>query len=76
MSFWTKLFASLQSGIFPTVKQADLEKVKALLEGNPDLVSKKHAAGWTPLHYAAPGPVSLRKGQSFDIPPTWVMLWL
>ena len=31
----------------------DLEKVKALLKDNPDLVSSKDTNGWTPLHWAA-----------------------
>ena len=54
MSFWTKLAASSQSSIFAAVKKGDLEKVKALLKGNPDLVFIDDGRdGWTPLHYAA-----------------------
>jgi HEAT repeat protein len=34
-------------------KSGDLEKVKALLKDNPDLVSSKDSYGYTPLYYAA-----------------------
>src|ERR1017187_863378 len=53
MSFWTKLNDRLQSPILAAVRDGDLEKVKALLKGSPDLVFKKDNFGWTPLHYAA-----------------------
>jgi serine/threonine-protein phosphatase 6 regulatory ankyrin repeat subunit B len=39
--------------IHDAAKSDDLEKVKALLKANPDLVSSKESHGWTPLHYAA-----------------------
>src|SRR6185436_4705997 len=52
MSFWTKLLAS-PSRIFAAIKKGDLEKVKALLKANPDLVFTKDHTDWTPLHYAA-----------------------
>ena len=52
MSFWTKLSDSFQPPMFAAVKEGDLEKVRALLQGNPDLVSKEDNTGWTPLHYA------------------------
>jgi ankyrin repeat protein len=43
------------SGSFhDAVKGGDLEKVKALLKGNPELVfSSTEGFGWTPLHMAA-----------------------
>src|SRR5713101_2106293 len=63
MRFWTKLFDLLQANIFGpsgpqlaidrAVKDGDLEKVKALLKGNPDLVFNGDGRGWTPVHYAA-----------------------
>src|SRR6266436_1444021 len=53
MSFWTKLSDLSQSRISAAVKEGDLERVKALLKGKPDLVFTKDDAGWTPLHYAA-----------------------
>ena len=34
-------------------RAGDLEKVKALLKDNPDLVFSKDTNGWTPLHMAA-----------------------
>jgi hypothetical protein len=46
MSFWTKLLAS-PSRIFAAIKEGDLEKVKALLKTNPDLVFKKDHTDWT-----------------------------
>ena len=36
--------------IHEAAKGGDLEKVKALLKANPDLVSSKDQAGATPLH--------------------------
>ena len=39
--------------IFAAIQKGDLEKVKALLKANPDLVFKTDHADWTPLHYAA-----------------------
>jgi Ankyrin repeats (3 copies)/Ankyrin repeat len=42
------------SAIHNAAKNGDLEKVKALLKGNPDFVfSKEDEYGRTPLHYAA-----------------------
>ena len=35
MSFWSKLSGLLPSDISAGVRKCDLEKVKALLEGNP-----------------------------------------
>ena len=37
----------------PWAQRGDLEKVKALLKDNPDLVSSKDTNGWMPLHAAA-----------------------
>jgi ankyrin repeat protein len=34
-------------------RDGDLEKVKALLKDNPELVSTKDNDGWTALHFAA-----------------------
>jgi ankyrin repeat protein len=53
MSLRTKLSALLPSNICAAVKDGDLEKVKALLKPNPDLVFNVDDAGWTSLHYAA-----------------------
>ena len=39
--------------IHEAAKAGDLEKVKALLKDNPDLVFSKDTNGWTPLHFAA-----------------------
>jgi hypothetical protein len=39
--------------IFDAAKSGDLEKVKALLKDNPDLVFRKDILGQTPLHLAA-----------------------
>ena len=39
--------------IHDAAKSGDLEKIKLLLKGNPDLVFNKDADGRTPLHYAA-----------------------
>jgi hypothetical protein len=38
MSFRTKLFGSSQSKILSAVEEGDLERLKALLKRNPDLV--------------------------------------
>ena len=35
------------------MRYGNLEKVKALLRDNPDLISNRDAQGYTPLHYAA-----------------------
>jgi hypothetical protein len=40
-------------GIQEAARQGDLDKVKALVKGNPDLVSSKDSIGFTPLHCAA-----------------------
>jgi hypothetical protein len=53
MSFWSKLFSGSSSKMFKATREGNLEKVKALLKGNSNLVFKKDNAGWTPLHYAA-----------------------
>jgi len=34
-------------------RQGNLDEVKALVQGDPDLVSSKDIGGWTPLHQAA-----------------------
>ncbi len=39
--------------IHDAAKSGDLNKVKALLEANPTLISSKDENGWTPLHFAA-----------------------
>lgn len=39
--------------IHKAAKKGDVEKVKKLLKGNPDLVFSKDEDGWTPLHLAA-----------------------
>src|ERR1039458_3654080 len=52
MSFWSKLSGLIPSDIFAAVRKGDLEKVKALLEGNPGLVFKTDSQDWTPLHSA------------------------
>jgi ankyrin repeat protein len=39
--------------IHNAAKSGDLEKVKALLKDNPDLVSSKEDNGETPLHWSA-----------------------
>jgi ankyrin repeat protein len=39
--------------IHDAAKSGDLEKVKALLKGNPNLVFSKDTNGRTPLHCAA-----------------------
>jgi ankyrin repeat protein len=39
--------------IHDAARNGDLEKVKALLKDNPDLVFSKDGFGWTPLHWAA-----------------------
>ena len=39
--------------IHEAVKAGDVQKVKALLTVNPDLVDSKDGYGTTPLHYAA-----------------------
>jgi ankyrin repeat protein len=39
--------------IFDAVREGDLQKVKMLLERNPDLVYDKDPYGYTPLHLAA-----------------------
>ena len=44
---------SESSEIHDAAKDGDLEKVKALLKDNPDLVFSKDNDGTTPLHYAA-----------------------
>ena len=41
--------------IHDAAKNGNLEKVKALLEANPDLVSSRDEHGMTPLHWAAAG---------------------
>lgn len=41
------------SDIHDAALSGDLEKVKALLKANPDLVSSKDGGGATPLHAAA-----------------------
>ena len=49
---WTSL--SFCGEIHDAAKDGDLEKVKALLQSNPDLVfSKDDKYGATPLHWAA-----------------------
>jgi len=40
-------------GIHYAARAGDVEKVKALLKGNSDLVFSKDTNGWTPLHIAA-----------------------
>ena len=39
--------------IHDAAEDGDLEKVKALLKANPDLVNSKDTNGMTPLHFAA-----------------------
>ena len=39
--------------IHDAAKSGDLEKVKTLLQDNPDLAFSKDTKGWTPLHEAA-----------------------
>ena len=39
--------------IHDAAESGDLEKIKLLLKGNPDLVFSKDTDGRTPLHYAA-----------------------
>jgi len=39
--------------IHDAVEQGDLAKVKALVEGNPELLSSEDNNGWTPLRSAA-----------------------
>jgi ankyrin repeat protein len=42
-----------RSEIHDAAKRGDLEKVKALLKDNPNLVSSRDTNGWMPLHAAA-----------------------
>jgi ankyrin repeat protein len=44
---------ALGSAIHEAAWQGDLEKVTALLKGNPDLVFSTDSEGRTPLHHAA-----------------------
>src|SRR4029079_2049413 len=53
MSLWRTLATLSRPKIFTAVMEGDLQKLKALLESDPDVVCKKDTAGWTPLHYAA-----------------------
>ena len=39
--------------ICDAAQKGDIEKVKELLKGNPDLANAKSGLGWTPLHAAA-----------------------
>jgi hypothetical protein len=48
---WSSL--AFGGGIHEAARAGELEKVKALLEGNPDLVFSKDNDGRTPLHLAA-----------------------
>jgi ankyrin repeat protein len=38
--------------IHNAARDGDLEKIKMLIKGNPELVSSKDSTGYTPLHYA------------------------
>ena len=48
---WSRL--AFCGEIHDATKAGDLEKVKALLKANPDLVNNKNKDGTTPLHWAA-----------------------
>src|SRR5471032_627403 len=45
--------ALLGGEIHTAAARGDVEKVKALLADNPDLVSSQDEHGWTPLYFAA-----------------------
>jgi ankyrin repeat protein len=47
---WSRL--AFCGEIHDAAKKGDLEKVRALLKANPDLISSKDNYGMTPLHYA------------------------
>src|SRR5208283_5517175 len=44
---------SKSKALHDAIQNGDLEKVKALLESHPDLVSNTNKDGWMPLEFAA-----------------------